>query len=163
MEPENHIVDAIEAKQMSKDNYPLVIVGNRNKYASSIQKEFESSGNILFTGPIYEQESINSLRHFSRYYIHGHSVGGTNPSLLEAMACGCNIIAHQNPYNKAVLGGDARYFNTKETLAEYLSTDPDEKEESHKGMNIQKIKDVYNWGSVTHDYEKLFQYAVRNT
>ena len=163
MEPENHIADAIEAKLKNDDNYPLVIISNRNKYASVLEQKFGSQEKIIFAGPVYEPDLVQSLRHFSRYYIHGHSVGGTNPSLLEAMACGCKIIAHQNPFNQAVLGRDASYFSTKDNLAELLAANPGEEEESGAQVNIHKIKDVYNWEKVTHDYEKLFRHAIKHT
>jgi glycosyltransferase involved in cell wall biosynthesis len=161
MEPENNIREAIEAKLISGDDNPLVITANRNKYASSLQKIYGAKEDIIFTGPVYEAKDIQSLRHYSRYYIHGHSAGGTNPSLLEAMACGCNIIAHHNVYNEAVLGNNATYFYSKEELARQLSYGPAEEEQSRIQLNINKIRDVYSWERVTRDYEKLMQHAIK--
>jgi len=161
MEPENNISMAIEAKLLSEDKYPLVIIGNRNKYSSLLQKQYDSTDRIVFAGPVYEQEKLKSLRHYSRFYIHGHSAGGTNPSLLEAMACECNIISHLNAFNHAVLGNHARYFNSREQLSTLLSSKPTDEENSWKKLNIHKIKHVYNWEKVANDYEKLMQHAIK--
>lgn len=163
MEPENNIIMAIEAKLHSGDENPLVITGNRNKYSAELQKKYGTLANVIFTGPVYEQAYLQSLRHFARYYIHGHSAGGTNPSLLEAMACECSIVSHRNAYNRAVLGDHARYFGSMEELGTLLSSDPSEKDQEWKQLNVAKIKQVYNWENVTIEYEKLMQHAIKTS
>src|SRR5687767_9388934 len=104
MEPENNIEMIIRGYLASSTNNPLIIVGSTaNKFGNYLKEKY-SNEKLRFPGAIYDQEVLNNLRYFSAIYFHGHSVGGTNPSLLEAMACGCNIAAHGNEFNKAVLG-----------------------------------------------------------
>jgi hypothetical protein len=76
-----------------------------------------------FLGPIYDQPKVNALRHYTSLYFRGHSVGDTNPSLLEATACGSTIAAHNNPFNAAVLENAACYFSSAEDVTRILEDD----------------------------------------
>ena len=76
---------------------------------------------LLFTGAIFDEVKINALRTFCKLYFHGHSVGGTNPSLLEAMGSGRLIAAHDNEFNRAILQSDAFYFSSAEQVAQILN------------------------------------------
>jgi glycosyltransferase involved in cell wall biosynthesis len=99
-EPENHVREIIEGFLASKSRASLVLVGDHtrdNPYIQSLLRH--QDGRILFAGPIYDKSRIQALRFFCRAYLHGHSVGGTNPSLLEAMGCSSVVIAHDNPFN----------------------------------------------------------------
>jgi len=160
MEPENNIEMAIRAKLQSGDPVPLMIIGNDNKYRQSLQKTFGSEGLIIFRDGVYDRGKLDSLRHFGRIYIHGHSVGGTNPSLLEAMACGCRIVSHDNPFNRYVLGTNAFFFSNQKDL-EKCFIDYDHFDfEDLIGKNLNRIKEEYNWNHVTEGYEKLFYDAT---
>ncbi len=104
---------------------------------------------------------LNAIRHFSRYYLHGHSAGGTNPSLLEAMGCGCRILAHDNPFNRAVLLENAHYYADTAALAVLLSDSPPEGEfRRFIHANYNKIRDEHSWITITDQYEQLFYRAV---
>jgi glycosyltransferase involved in cell wall biosynthesis len=156
MEPENNIEMAIEAKLRSEDRIPLVIVSNDNAYKHSLVHKYEGHELIRFSEAIYDSERINSLRHFSRLYVHGHSVGGTNPSLLEAMACGCRIVSHKNHYNEHVLGEDAFYYSDQYGLTALFN---DFDAGNYAGLvtrNLDMIRQEYNWDAVADAYEKLF-------
>lgn len=159
MEPENNIQTAIEAKKSSNDKIPLLIIGNENKYRNELKKHYQKEGNIIFHKAIYDTQKLNSTRHFARYYIHGHSAGGTNPSLLEAMACDCNIISHDNPFNRAVLGENALFFSGADDLEQYFRkhVSPDFVKWSRK--NQQMINKIYNWDIVSASYEHIFKNA----
>ncbi len=110
MEPENNLEMIIEGYLASPTEYPLIIIGNHsNKYGSWLLKKYQSD-RVRLTGSIYDKKALDALRYFSTIYFHGHSVGGTNPSLLEAMACGCRIAAHGNEFNREVLNGKGEYF-----------------------------------------------------
>ena len=111
---------------------------------------------------IYEKDRINSLRHFCRLYLHGHSVGGTNPSLLEAMACSCQVVAHKNPFNEAVLGTDADYFSNSNELAKIFKGFGTSKKGTMIANNLKKIKTEYNWDKITEAYELLFRDAINS-
>jgi len=161
MEPENNIEMAIMAKINARDKHPLVIAGNANKYKRSLAEKFRHLDQIRFIDAVYEEKKINSLRYFSRVYVHGHSAGGTNPSLLEAMACGCRIVSHRNPFNELVLGENAFYYSTQNELASLFNRyDPGH----YDGLierNLQMIREEYNWDAVTLAYEKLFLDAIQ--
>ena len=160
MEPENNIQMAIEAKLRSQNTEPLVIVSNENAYKRFLKKKYEGQELIKFADAIYDQEKINSLRHFSRIYVHGHSVGGTNPSLLEAMACGCRIVSHRNPFNEYVLGEDAYYYSDQPDLTALFNDFNETNYAGFVAQNLGKIRKEYNWDAVTDAYEKLFLDAV---
>ncbi len=160
MEPENQIEPIIRAKLLAKDGIPLVIFGNDNKYRQYLNKKYGTEEMIRFMEAEYRKDRINSLRHYCRYYVHGHSVGGTNPSLLEAMACSCLIIAHKNPFNEAVLGSDALYFSSEDELGGIFKHSIPEEIKIWAGHNLDKIRNEYNWESVTYAYENLFLNAI---
>lgn len=154
MEPENQLELAIEAKMRSNDGIPLFIVGNKNAYRKKLIRKYGTEDLIRIEGPVYQPEITNSLRHFCRFYIHGHSVGGTNPSLLEAMACGATILAHDNPFNKGVTGKNAYYFSSRSELTQLF----DLAEEQPMDMiqnNLSAIQNQYNWEVIAHQYEQL--------
>jgi len=163
MEPENNIELVIRGYLESGHHYPLIILGNtQNKYGQFLFKKY-ASALIQFPGAIYHQSTINALRHFSSIYFHGHSVGGTNPSLLEAMACGCNIAAHNNEFNKAILGDDTKYFSNILDVKEIIIHPFQQKVNSQHGQNnIGKIKTIYNWKKIIDDYENIFLKTYKN-
>lgn len=174
IEPENNIETIIEGFINSGSNKKLVIVGNTaNRFGKKILKQFARASNIRFIGALFDQEKLDCLRSYCSLYFHGHSVGGTNPSLLEAMACGALIVAHDNPFNRAVLGEDAFYFsNCSEVSDLALSVEsfyeqrPDRYQlvasvvESMKRSNFQKIKQLYNWTNIINEYEKFILQCV---
>jgi glycosyltransferase involved in cell wall biosynthesis len=160
MEPENNLEMIIEgylewekihlnaegAEGSRSLDYPLVIVGNAgNMYGRWLVKKYKDD-NIKFVGAVYEKEVLNDLRYHSAIFFHGHSVGGTNPSLLEAMGCGCRIAAHDNEFNRYVLGDKGEYFSNSKGVLEILKTltqvprpvayDPEE-------YSLERIVDFY--------------------
>ena len=162
LEPENNIEMVIEGVLRSGETGPLVIVGNsKTPLGKKLQKKY-SDNKIQFAGGVYDQVLLNNLRFFSRLYFHGHSVGGTNPSLLEAMACGCRIAAHDNVFNRAILDYGADYFTTADQVAQIISQSYHEPaDENRREANLQKIQSVYSWTRVTDEYEKLMLDLVR--
>ena len=106
LEPENNIYMAIDGYLASDQcgKRPLVVVGKTNTpYGKKLVAKYGNNPNIKFVGGIYDFDKLNSVRHFSYAYFHGHSVGGTNPSLLEAMASECFILSHNNVFNRSAL------------------------------------------------------------
>jgi len=163
LEPENNIEMIIEGVLKSGNDYPLIIVGNRdNHYGQHLQKKYKNS-HIRFVGSLYEPEQLNNLRAYASLYFHGHSVGGTNPSLLEAMACRCNIAAHDNIFNKAILEEDAYYFSSAADVRNILESPVDDYFiTQRKQANIDKILQRYNWNTIIDEYEKLFLSVVKS-
>lgn len=157
-EPENHIREIIEGFLDSHTFTRLVLVGDharKSAYARSLARY--KSDRLLFTGPVYNISKIQALRYFSRAYFHGHSVGGTNPSLLEAMGCGNIIIAHNNPFNREVLGGSGFFFSTpKEVSAAIDSVDSREADLAGMKVNVvERVKQYYAWDRITDYYCEL--------
>ncbi len=110
LEPENNIDLIIDEFKKSTSNKKIVIVAPLKK-TSYVRKLLESkSERILFTGGIYEPQLQRTLRHNCFAYIHGHEVGGTNPTLVEALSCHNIILALDVPFNREVAGEGAFYF-----------------------------------------------------
>ncbi len=160
MEPENNIEMAIQGYLASGHPDPLFIIGNiTNTYGRYITAKYRAPG-IRFSDAIYVQDELDNLRYFSSLYFHGHSVGGTNPSLLEAMACGCRIAAHENRFNRAVLGDEADYFPDADHIRMIITTPaPPAQLEQRQQLNWQKIKTIYTQQRVTDAYEQLMLQA----
>jgi hypothetical protein len=86
MEPENNLRMILDGIAKSTSEMPMLVVGNhKNKYGNYLVSRYAGNKKIVFTGPIYEPRTVNNLRYFSHLYFHGHSVGGTNPSLLRCL------------------------------------------------------------------------------
>ncbi len=117
MEPENNIETILDGFTKSGTDRKMLVVGNAaNKFGKYLQDKFSQDKRIIFGGVIYDQQRIHCLKFFSRLYFHGHSTGGTNPSLLEAMASKALIAAHDNAFNRQVLGNDALYFSDSKDI-----------------------------------------------
>ena len=123
-EPENTILEVVEAFSSRRRDCKLVLVGGFipkiNPYHAKIAAA--AGDETIFLGPLYEKDVVMTLRTFCRLYIHGHQVGGTNPSLLEAMAAGSPVLAHDNQFNRWVSGGTAHYFKDSNACSLELDT-----------------------------------------
>lgn len=164
IEPECNIEMIIKGYLASGKKYPLAIVGNAtNRFGKYLQRRYNHDA-IKFLGPIYEPRHLNTIRYYSSLYFHGHSVGGTNPSLLEAMSCKCNIVAHNNVFNKSVLGSDAYYFSGYEMVKQIINSYQENSSElaQRQEINLEKIENSYTWPAIINSYEKLFLNAFAN-
>jgi glycosyltransferase involved in cell wall biosynthesis len=163
LEPENNLQTIIKGFLKSGYVGKLLIVGNPlNNFGRKLMKEFVASSNILFTKDIFDQNILDNLRYYSKAYFHGHSAGGTNPSLLEAMAAGSLIIAHDNKFNRIILKENALYFNNAEDITGILLSEKDwiNKKESLVEENLKIIQQLYQWEEVTNQYEDLFKSLI---
>lgn len=158
MEPENNIETILDGIQASASPLPFLVIGSAtNAFGAYLQNKYRNDARILFKGPVYDLKLLNNLRYYSNMYFHGHSVGGTNPSLLEAMGCQCFIVAHDNGFNRAVLGNNSFYFNTSEDI-KALSMSCDRTQQASRDMissNYTKIKESYLWESIIGQYENM--------
>lgn len=154
IEPENHIELICDAYCKSNSEKKLLIVGGiSNKYAKKLKDKFDHK--VDFLGAIYENELLNTLKHYSRLYIHGHSVGGTNPGLLEAMACACKIAAHSNMFNKKILDNDALYFGNSEQLSAIFSSNQEEEFKLMVLNNLDKVRNNNTIDIIGGEYLKM--------
>lgn len=159
VEPENNLEAILKGFLASKPDIPLLFVGNtRNRFGQFLMARYQSPL-IKYVGTIFDKPLLDALRHFSLAYFHGHSVGGTNPSLLEAMACGSFIIAHDNSFNRHVLNENALYFNGENDLAQLLPKVSELKRARRNfGTNNQaEIKREYDWEIITQRHIQLFE------
>lgn len=169
LEPENNIVMAIEGYLHSKENghRPLIVVGKTNTpHGKELVTKYGNEKSVRFVGGIYDFKKLDSVRHFSKAYFHGHSVGGTNPSLLEAMAAGCFVFAHDNIFNRAVLKTNALYYPTTEKVTEYLDDIDAIAENSKKTFttnNIEAIMNEYSWEHLVDEHEKYFYWLLEQS
>jgi glycosyltransferase involved in cell wall biosynthesis len=159
-EPENNLEMALEGFLMSGVSHPFLVVGNhQTRYGRYLKSTFPDP-RIRFVGGIYDKPVLDSLRHFAAAYVHGHSVGGTNPSLLEAMACGSFIFAHDNPFNRKVLFDSAFYFGNSGHVKELLSDLAQMRSryaQTFADQNVWRIEKEYNWERVVDQHESLFR------
>lgn len=110
-EPENSVLDMVRAWSRTPRGMPLVVLGNyADDEAYHCRVRQAASEEVIFPGAIYDVRLLAALRFHARLYLHGHQVGGTNPSLVEALAAGNAVLAHDNPYNRFVAGAGARFF-----------------------------------------------------
>jgi glycosyltransferase involved in cell wall biosynthesis len=157
-EPENNLDMVLEGVAQSNDKTPILVIGkHETKYGEYLKNKFKSFENIRFLGGIYNLEHLNNLRYFSKLYFHGHSVGGTNPSLLEAMASKALVIAHNNDFNKGILKENGIYFSNPSEVKNIL-------ESVKKIDNLQKVQNNYqaiikdfNWEKINGQYLQLFE------
>ncbi len=163
MEPENNIETIIKGHLASASARPLIVIGNTgNSFGTYLKTTYGANDSIRFLGAIYDLSIINNLRYFSHLYFHGHSVGGTNPSLLEAMGCSTLIVAHDNVFNKAVLGSDALYFSNDKKLAQVIKEAGEKKSyQSFIDNNISKINNQYSWPYIVDRYEQVLLEAAK--
>ncbi len=159
-EPENSLLEIVRAFSARRRGIRLVVLGNYDDavpYSALVRRA--ASGEVLFPGAIYDRRIVQSLRFHALFHIHGHQVGGTNPSLVEALAAGSPVLAHDNPYNRWVAGDGMRYFADETACMRELDTliaQP----ELLSGMRCAartRHSGQFTWEHVLPLYEQLFE------
>ena len=163
LEPENSIEIILDGVVQADKDVPFLVIGkHETKFGEYLKNKFNESKNIIFVGGVYDINALNNLRHFSNLYFHGHTVGGTNPSLLEAMASNSLICANENEFNSTILEEDAFYFSDSNDVSKFLRTvsytDCKCKVENNRG----KITQLYTWEKIVGQYEALFLGLLKN-
>lgn len=165
-EPENSILEIVRAYSARERPCPLVVVGLHADGGSSRYRRdvLAAAGpQVQFIGPVYEADRIASLRYHARLYLHGHQVGGTNPSLVEAMGAGCVILAHDNRFNRWVGGGALRYFAAEAELDLMLAAHLDGTNELCAAMRKatrERHAAIFRWPGILDQYTRLLQNAA---
>lgn len=165
LEPENNIEMVIQGYLNSRSVvHDLVIVGKTDtSHGKYLVAKYGSCHRIRFIGGIYDFDKLNSLRHFSLSYFHGHSVGGTNPSLLEAMASDCFIFAHDNIFNRSVLGEHAFYYSDSSQVTYFFDEMPSlvsQYKAAYTAYNLSLIQDSYSWDKLVDEHERYFYWLL---
>ena len=156
IEPENNIHMILEAFS-NQNKIPLVFVGNwkNSEYGRKLRTKYKSVAQLYLLDPIYDAELLNEFRTNAKIYIHGHSAGGTNPSLVEAMYLGLPILAFDVIYNKITTEYRAYFFDNSKQLAKMV--------QFMDILNLDKISDDltevafrrYKWSVITEKYREL--------
>lgn len=159
--PENNIEMILSGFSQYKGLKKLVIVGNvkDTKFYSGRSKR--ESENIIFTDGIYNKPQLDALRNSAFAYIHGHSVGGTNPALLEAMICKCCCVCHDNIYNREVTNNEQFYFSNGKDLFDRINYLEERNVDRYKEMAFKQVMNNYSWNKIADDYEKLFFQLIK--
>ncbi|MEO8886932.1 MAG: DUF1972 domain-containing protein [Mucilaginibacter sp.] len=156
MEPENNIETILQGFNNSNSSRQFKVLGNTdNRFGKFITHKFKNDERIEFKGAIYDTAQVRLLQNNSYLYFHGHSVGGTNPSLLEAMASEALIAAHNNPFNQSVLHTDAFYFSNAGDVCNLVQNVQRHNHESMVTNNLHKIKHHFNWDNIVDQYEEF--------
>lgn len=163
--PENNYETIIREFMKSKTNRDLVIITNieKNKFYEHLKEStnFEKDKRIKFVGTVYDEKLLTLIRKNAYAYIHGHEVGGTNPSLLEALATtDLNLLLNVG-FNKEVAKDGAFYWNKEEntlsTLIEQTEKISDDERKKYSENAKNRIKDEYNWKKIIRKYEEIFE------
>jgi glycosyltransferase involved in cell wall biosynthesis len=172
-EPENHVEEIVSGYSSSDATLPLVVVGSApyaDEYTSRIESLAAGDSRIRLLGGVWDQHQLDELYANSLTYLHGHSVGGTNPSLLRAMGASAGVIAFDVVFNREVLGEHGQYFADPAQLAALLeAAEADPAAMVDRGGRLRdRAAENYRWDDVTRGYEELLArlaggYSARST
>jgi glycosyltransferase involved in cell wall biosynthesis len=164
-EPENNILEIVSAFSSRPRGFKLVVLGNyrpgKNAYHKAVLEA--ASDEVIFPGGIYDAATVGAIRYYAALYVHGHSVGGTNPSLVEAMGAGAPVLAHRNHFNQWVAGPGAHYFSSEVDCAQSFDTLLGNVEELRrmKQASIKRFKEGFSAETECCAYENLLEQALR--
>jgi glycosyltransferase involved in cell wall biosynthesis len=158
-EPENHVDVLIEGFLRSSSRLPLVVVGSAPYAGVHCRRinDLAADPRVRLLGGLWDQDQLDQLYAHAVSYLHGHSVGGTNPSLLRAMGAATASIAYDVSFNREVLGVYGAYFRDSASLASLIEDaefNPHHTGEVGAALQ-QRASVLYNWGQVTDSYEDL--------
>ncbi len=152
IEPENNCHVVLDS--FGKASLPLIFIGNWNhsEYSRNLKEKYSTHPTIRIQDAVYDLDTLFALRSNARLYIHGHSAGGTNPSLVEAMHFGIPIAAWDVVYNRETTEGKAYYFRAPEELSD-ISGREDLSGEAMAEVAMRR----YTWRTISDHYCKLFR------
>ena len=160
--PENNYETMITEfmKSNTKKDFVLITNVEENKFYEQLKQKtgFDKDSRIKFVGTVYDQELLKKIRENAYGYFHGHEVGGTNPSLLEALATTDLNLLLDVGFNREVGENGAVYFNKLENNLSKLIDNEFTKEEINmlSKQAKERINSEYTWTKIVNDYEKLF-------
>ena len=165
-EPENSILEIVEAFSRRQRGCKLVVLGRykpSNEYHAQVMAA--AGDEVEFIGGVYEQDKVHSLRYYARLYVHGHTVGGTNPSLVEALAAGTPVLAQNNHFNTWVAGDKSLYFDDASDCAAQFDTVLDDKEalEAMRRASLGRFYAAFSGDRDLIDYEQLFNSCLKQS
>lgn len=156
--PENNIHLILDAFEKSGTGKLLVVIGNWNDSAYGRELRHRSSLQLVLLDPIYDVSLIQSFRFHAFAYLHGHSVGGTNPTLVEALGCGCLTVCYDSVFNRETTHQSGRFFQDVESLASIirqLDTLDDSTRNHFRETSYALAESWYSWETVATSYETV--------
>lgn len=164
-EPENNLPLILEGFQRSTAQLPLVVVGHAPYVRPDIERALAAAARdprVKLVGPVWDQDQLDQLYAHACTYIHGHSVGGTNPSLLRAMGASAPSVAFDVKFNREVLGWTGVYFSSAPELDRRIVEAESAPEATRaRGRDSQaRVALLYNWDDVAYQYEELCERLV---
>lgn len=161
-EPENSVLDIVRGWSARRRPVPLVVVGHYDAarpYHGAVRAAADAS--VRFVGAIYDAPLVQALRAHTRLYIHGHTVGGTNPSLVEALGAGSPILAHDNRFNRWVAGAAGQYFADEVLCAAQLDAllDNPAALSAMRAASVARHAEAFTWERVLPAYEAVLEDA----
>ena len=158
-EPENSILEIVSAFSRKKRNSNLVVLGDYSDCNSTYCKKVKdvASNEVIFLGAIYDKNKVQALRFHASLYIHGHQVGGTNPSLVESLGAMNPVLAHDNKYNRWVAGNINRYFSSIKDCDFYITELLDNKEQLSvmSKSSLKQHNDLFTFDSILEKYTNI--------
>ncbi|PLW70242.1 DUF1972 domain-containing protein [Pseudohalioglobus lutimaris] len=156
--PENSILEIVSAFSRIQAGTKLLVLGDYTRENEYHCRVLDAAGpDVVFPGAIFDKPTVRALRFHSRLYIHGHTVGGTNPSLVEALAARSAVLAHDNRFNRWVLGGAARFFDgvdeCESVLRELLNDNS--QLASMSDASAKRHLEAFQWPAILASYESL--------
>lgn len=156
-EPENHVLEIVQGYARSPATIPLVVVGSApysDDYTRRVHEAADSR--VRFVGGVWDQELLDQLYTHCCTYLHGHSVGGTNPSLLRAMGAGACVNAFDVNFNREVLAGAGEFFADPARVGELvIAAESDLAATAARGSAARQLARRYDWDNVASAYEEL--------
>jgi glycosyltransferase involved in cell wall biosynthesis len=165
-EPENSILEVVEGFSRKPRGCSLVVLGDYDDIHPYHRAVRSAAGpEVKFVGGIYDKKVVQALRFYSVAYVHGHQVGGTNPSLVEALGAGNPVIAHDNRFNRWVAGDGATYFFGADAFSSRLD---EVLAEPGRLLALQtqgkrRFEEMFVWDNILSQYEDLLRRYLPNT
>lgn len=160
-EPENHVEPIVAGYVASAATRPLVVVGSApyaDEYTAAVRRAAAGDPRVHLLGGLWDQEQLDQLYAHALTYLHGHSVGGTNPSLLRALGAGAPTAAFDVSFNREVLGDAGTYFSTPDDVRLRVEEAEDDVAATlERGLRVRRRAELYRWDDVAAEYEALAQ------
>lgn len=162
-EPENSVLEIVQGYSRRPRPVALAVLGRYDDHHPYHRAVRAAAGpQVRFLGPIYDRAVLDALRFHCSAYVHGHQVGGTNPSLVEALGAGNAVIAHDNRFNRWVAGEGARYFHDADSLDAVLQQVLGQADAlpAMQAASLRRFEQGFSWAEVLARYEQLLRASL---
>ena len=156
MEPENNVEMILDGYCLTSTKTKFVVIGNTgNGFGKYLVEKYKDEKRIIFLGAIFNEMKVQSITTYCKLYFHGHSVGGTNPSLLDAMAARAPLAIHNNAFNRSIVKGNALMFTNVSDVCNLINARK-YLNEIHINNNYDTISNNFSWDRIISQYESYF-------